>query len=124
MVLRNRLAEQRPFKGIHSPFYAVCHVKAASMRIGSARPVYNGELFLDALASDRQQDYCPLEIVIVNDGSTDGTVELAATLGQEITGSNSKATAHPPLATQATARGEFIAFHADYLWPPGSLSSG
>ena len=90
-------------------------------------PVYNGEDFLvDALASIRQQDYCPLEIVIVNDGSTDGTVELAATLGQDINWiqqqNNGPSAARN--AGLATARGEFIAFlDADDLWPPGKLQA-
>jgi len=90
-------------------------------------PVYNGEDFLgDALASIRQQDYCPLEIVIVNDGSTDGTAELAAALGQDIDWIHQE-NSGPSAARNAglaTARGEFIAFlDADDLWPPGKLQA-
>lgn len=42
-------------------------------------PVYNGELFLsEAIQSILRQNYHPLEIIIVDDGSTDKTAEVAA----------------------------------------------
>jgi len=45
-------------------------------------PVYNGEAFLaEACESIRQQRYNPLEIIIVDDGSTDNTRKVAAGLG-------------------------------------------
>lgn len=48
-------------------------------------PVLNGERFLaDAVASIRRQAYAPREIIIVDDGSTDGTARVAASLGDNI----------------------------------------
>lgn len=48
-------------------------------------PVYNGEVFLkDAFQSICQQEYEPLEIIIVDDGSTDSTREIAARFGKEV----------------------------------------
>jgi glycosyltransferase involved in cell wall biosynthesis len=90
-------------------------------------PVYNGEDFLaDALASIRLQDYCPLEIVVIDDGSTDGTGELAVTLGQDVNWiqQQNRGPAAARNAGLAIAHGEFIAFlDADDLWPPGKLQS-
>ncbi len=50
-------------------------------------PVYNGANFLrQAIESALAQDYAPLEIVVVNDGSTDGgkTREVAKSFGERI----------------------------------------
>jgi glycosyltransferase involved in cell wall biosynthesis len=42
-------------------------------------PAYNGEAFLaEAVSSILQQNYHPLEIIIVDDGSTEGTAQVAA----------------------------------------------
>ena len=41
-------------------------------------PAYNGEAYLaEAVESIRWQNYHPLEIIIVDDGSTDGTAQIA-----------------------------------------------
>jgi hypothetical protein len=48
-------------------------------------PVYNGEKYLaDAIESALNQDYDNIEIVVVNDGSTDRTEEIALTFGEKI----------------------------------------
>jgi glycosyltransferase involved in cell wall biosynthesis len=90
-------------------------------------PVYNGENFLlDALASIRWQNYCPLEIVIIDDGSNDGTAELAATLGQDINWihQQNRGPSAARNAGLALAQGEFIAFlDVDDLWPHGTLQA-
>lgn len=40
-------------------------------------PVYNGEKFVAAsIESVLKQTYCPIEIIVINDGSTDGTKEV------------------------------------------------
>ncbi|MCB0115390.1 MAG: glycosyltransferase family 2 protein [Caldilineaceae bacterium] len=42
-------------------------------------PVFNGARFLDqALDSVQQQDYAPVEILVIDDGSTDDTASIAA----------------------------------------------
>ncbi len=47
------------------------------MKVSVVMPVYNAEgTVLHALESLRTQTFQPLEIIVVNDGSTDGTMEL------------------------------------------------
>lgn len=46
-------------------------------------PVYNGELYLkNCIESIEAQNYEPLEIIVINDGSTDGTAEVCEKLAQ------------------------------------------
>ncbi len=90
-------------------------------------PVHNGEAFLAAaVASIRSQSFPAIEIIIIDDGSTDGTPGLIGHLGSDIV------TAHQPQRGPAAARnhgltlahGEFIAFlDADDLWPTDKLHS-
>jgi glycosyltransferase involved in cell wall biosynthesis len=48
-------------------------------------PVYNGELYLsEALESVLAQTYQPLDIIVVNDGSTDRSADILATYGRAI----------------------------------------
>lgn len=48
-------------------------------------PVYNGEEYLaEALESVLAQDYHPTEIIVVDDGSTDGTAQVASRLKDSI----------------------------------------
>jgi len=45
-------------------------------------PVFNGERYLtEALESILKQTYRPLEIIVADDGSTDGTATLVASYG-------------------------------------------
>ena len=48
-------------------------------------PVYNGAAFLTgAIDNIRRQNYEPLEIIIVDDGSTDSTGQIVASFGSDI----------------------------------------
>lgn len=88
-------------------------------------PAYNAQNYLaEALASVFAQEYRPLEVIVVDDGSTDQTAAVAKCragvryLYQEHQGpmiAKNNALAH--------CRGELIAFlDADDLWLPGKLS--
>jgi glycosyltransferase involved in cell wall biosynthesis len=88
-------------------------------------PVFNGERYLaEALDSILAQTYRPIEIIVVDDGSTDGTRELVASYGDQVR------YLWQPNSGPATARnqglsaasGEFVAFlDADDLWHPEKL---
>ena len=55
-----------------------CSLKKVEPLISVIVPVYNGEAFLDqCLESIVVQDYARLEIIIVDDGSTDGTASIS-----------------------------------------------
>lgn len=89
-------------------------------------PVYNGEKYLaEALESIRRQDYRPLEVVVVDDGSTDRTGEVAR--GFDLNLRYFRQPNRGPSAARnkglEVARGEIIAFQdADDLWPEGKLA--
>ena len=90
-------------------------------------PVYNGEAFLaEAVASVQEQSLAPNEIIIVDDGSEDGTVAVIESLGPEIR-SIRQTNAGPAAARNRgleMASGDFISFiDADDLWLPGKLKS-
>ena len=83
-------------------------------------PVYNGERFLgEALESILEQTYSNLEIIVVDDGSTDGTAGVARQFGSRIR-YHCQNNAGPPIARDEGIRlstGEFVAFlDADDLW--------
>ncbi len=88
-------------------------------------PLYNGEKFIgDAVQSVIDQQYAPLEIIVVDDGSTDNGAAVTAALGADvrlIRQQNAGAAAARNRGI-SEARGELIAFlDADDLFPPGKL---
>jgi glycosyltransferase involved in cell wall biosynthesis len=88
-------------------------------------PAYNAEEFLaEAVRSIECQDYDPLEVILIDDGSTDGTARVAATLGQRLHYFHqpNRGAAAARNTGLRLARGELITFlDADDLWPEGSL---
>jgi len=88
-------------------------------------PVYNGAKYLsEAVESIRRQNYHPLEIIIIDDGSTDGTAELVANLGKDIryVYQRNRGPAAARNTGLAMVRGDVIAFlDADDYWPPNKL---
>jgi glycosyltransferase involved in cell wall biosynthesis len=89
-------------------------------------PVFNGELYLrEALDSILAQTYRPLEIIIADDGSTDGSPAIAREFSADV-----RYVRHPTAGPAATrnlglgaALGQFVAFlEADDLWHPDKVA--
>jgi glycosyltransferase involved in cell wall biosynthesis len=87
-------------------------------------PVFNGERFLAAaLDSVFEQAYEPVELVVVDDGSTDRSGEIAAASGARLIRREHGGISAARNAGVGAARGELIAFlDADDLWLPNKLS--
>ncbi|OGQ82751.1 MAG: hypothetical protein A3F90_06795 [Deltaproteobacteria bacterium RIFCSPLOWO2_12_FULL_60_19] len=89
-------------------------------------PVYNGERFLtEALDSIFAQDYRPIEVIVVDDGSSDRTPEIARSFGEiRYLCQSNRGLAATRNAGIREARGEFLAFlDADDLMMANKLSS-
>jgi glycosyltransferase involved in cell wall biosynthesis len=98
----------------------------AVSRVSVVIPVRNGEAYLgEAIASVRRQSHPPLEIVVIDDGSTDGTASLAERLGSDIRlirRPHSGVTVSRNRGIQA-ARGDLIAFlDCDDVWADDKLA--
>jgi glycosyltransferase involved in cell wall biosynthesis len=88
-------------------------------------PVFNGERFLrEAVESVLAQQYSSIEIIVVDDGSTDGTANVAQSLPETVR--YFYQTNQGPAAARnrgiEQAQGSLIAFaDADDLWPADKL---
>lgn len=88
-------------------------------------PAYNGGRFLRAaLRSILDQDYRPLEIIVVDDGSTDNTAEVAGSFfGITYERREHSGVSAARNAGLGRAHGGFISFlDADDLWTPQKTS--
>lgn len=94
--------------------------------ISAIVPVRDGASYVtEAIASILAQTYAPLECIVVDDGSTDGTASVLRDFGDRITYVST-----PPRGVAAArnrgasvARGEFLAFlDADDTWEPTKVA--
>jgi glycosyltransferase involved in cell wall biosynthesis len=88
-------------------------------------PVFNGERYLrEALGSILEQEYAAREIIVVDDGSTDGSATIVA---KEFPGVRYRFQEHAGLSVARNtgleqAEGQWISFlDADDLWAAGKL---
>jgi glycosyltransferase involved in cell wall biosynthesis len=88
-------------------------------------PVYNGERFLaEAVHSALSQTHRDVEVIVVDDGSTDGTPDIISRLGSLVRPLRqpNQGVAAARNAGIAVARGRFVAFlDADDVWLPHKL---
>ena len=86
-------------------------------------PAHNAAPYIaDAIDSIQAQHHGNLDIVVVDDGSTDATAEIAAVDGVRLRRQTQRGAGAARNAGLALARGEFIAFlDADDLWTAGRL---
>jgi glycosyltransferase involved in cell wall biosynthesis len=89
-------------------------------------PVYNGERFLsESLESIFGQTYNPLQVIVVDDGSTDRTAEIARSYGSRLLllQQPNRGSAAAKNRGISAAEGEYIAFlDADDVWYPEKLA--
>jgi glycosyltransferase involved in cell wall biosynthesis len=90
-------------------------------------PVYNGEKYItEAIDSIIHQEYYPLEIIVVDDGSTDGTPELIYRY-DDLVRYFYQENQGPSVARNrgiTESKGQFLAFlDSDDLWPSGKLET-
>jgi glycosyltransferase involved in cell wall biosynthesis len=113
---------------ITAGFIHLCKGEQLTMKspvVSCIVPVFNGERYLgEALDSILKQTYRPLEIIVADDGSTDGTASVAASYGDQVRYNRQKH-AGAPVARNlglSIAHGEFVAFlDSDDLWHPEKL---
>lgn len=90
-------------------------------------PAYNsGTTIDDAITSALAQDHERIEVIVVDDGSSDDTVARASSHGSQVRVLQQR-NAGPQAARNRAlqeARGEYVAFlDSDDLWLPGKLSA-
>jgi glycosyltransferase involved in cell wall biosynthesis len=98
----------------------------ANPLVSTLIPVYNRERYLAAaIESLLAQAYRPLEIVVIDDGSTDGSAEIARRYAPMV---RYELQPHRGIASArngglALAQGEYLAFlDSDDLWEEGQLA--
>ncbi|NLE46185.1 MAG: glycosyltransferase family 2 protein [Chloroflexi bacterium] len=87
-------------------------------------PVYNGATYLgEAIGSVLAQDYVPLELIVVDDGSTDDSADVAAQFGGVLViKAPHRGISRTLNAGIHRSTGELLSFlDADDRWTPGKL---
>lgn len=99
---------------------------AATLLVSVVMPAYNAQCFVgEAIDSVLAQKHANLEIVVVDDGSTDGTADIVRSYGDRVVyvRQENAGPARARNAAIARSRGEMIAIiDSDDLWVPGKLA--
>jgi glycosyltransferase involved in cell wall biosynthesis len=99
----------------------------SALRVSVIIPAFNAARYIDAtLASVLRQSYRPIEVIVVDDGSTDDTRQRVLAYGADVRyfhQPNSGGCSKPRNAGIAAARGEVLSFFdADDLMRPGHIA--
>ncbi len=100
-------------------------IEGRAPRVSAIIPVYNGEAFVGrAIESALAQTYAELEVIVVDDGSTDSTAEIVRSFEDRVAciyqRNQERSVARN--AGLARATGQYLAFlDADDWWLPGKL---
>jgi glycosyltransferase involved in cell wall biosynthesis len=99
-------------------------VAAPDLSVSVVVAVRDGERFLgDALESVFAQSLAPLEVIVVDDGSTDGTADVAGGFPVRLVRSEARSPAGAHNAGLAAAQGDAVAFlDHDDVWEPDKLA--
>jgi glycosyltransferase involved in cell wall biosynthesis len=94
--------------------------------VSVAIPCFNQARFLDdAIASVRRQRYAPVEVVVIDDGSTDDSAQVAAAAGVRLARQGNAGLSAARNAGLEMARGEYVVFlDADDELLPDAVGSG
>ena len=96
-------------------------------RVSVIIPAFNCENYIEAaLASVFQQNFGDLELIVVDDGSTDGTPRILADYKDRVrlVAQENRGVASARNTGLAIARGDFVGFlDADDWWLPGRLAA-
>lgn len=95
-----------------------------SPSIAAIIPVYNGALYLrEAIKSALAQTHPPEAVIVVDDGSTDGSAEVAAALPVRVVRQTNAGAAAARNHGTRLASGDALAFlDADDMWAPDALA--
>ena len=98
----------------------------ASSFVSVIIPCYNAAAYLgEAVQSILDQGHHPLEIIVIDDGSTDGSGDVAQSFGSQVSyiSQANEGISSARNSGLRICRGDVIAFlDADDLWPVGSLA--
>jgi glycosyltransferase involved in cell wall biosynthesis len=97
---------------------------SAAALVSVVVPAYQAERFLDeALGSALAQDHPAIEVIVVDDGSTDATAEIAQRRGVRLIRRPHQGVASARNAGVAASSGEYLTIlDADDLWPVNRVS--
>lgn len=99
---------------------------SSQLSVSVVLPVHNGERFLaEAIENVLSQQYEPLEIIVVDDGSTDSTAAIANHFENSVRYIRQQQQGPSKARNQGieSSTGEVIAFlDVDDLWPPQKLA--
>lgn len=102
-------------------------MSSADCLVSVIMPAYNSSAYIaEAIGSVLDQDYGNLELIVVDDGSSDDTTALARSFGEKVTVIE-QANSGPAAARNRgvmQARGELLAFmDSDDVWAPGKVKA-